>query len=168
MCTLIRSVTVALLALPVLFLVCSFLGPSFLLAPAIVLLAIYAWVWLLLRPTHFVVRQDVLEVIWPLKRRQIRRANISHVRTINRRDLKREVGWGVRVGAGGLWGGFGWLWTQRQGIVQMYISRINDLVWIECTSGRPWLISPEQPHLFIQAMAAAQTAAAQKKVPPWR
>ncbi|MGH8532002.1 MAG: PH domain-containing protein [Gammaproteobacteria bacterium] len=68
---------------------------------------------------------------------------------------KREVGWGVRVGAGALWGGFGWLWTQRRGIVQMYISRINDLVWIECTSGRPWLISPEQPHLFIQAMAAA-------------
>jgi hypothetical protein len=31
-----------------------------------------------------------------------------------------EVGWSMRVGAGGLWGGFGWLWTERRGIVQMY------------------------------------------------
>ena len=27
-----------------------------------------------------------------------------------------EVRWGMRVGAGG----FGWLWTERRGIVQMY------------------------------------------------
>lgn len=32
-----------------------------------------------------------------------------------------EVDWGMRVvGAGELRGGFGWLWTERRGIVQMY------------------------------------------------
>ena len=120
------------------------------------LVAIYSWVWLRFRPTQFVVHQDVLEVIWPLKRRQISRASIADVRIVNRRDLKSQVGWGMRVGAGGLWGGFGWLWTQRRGIVQMYISRMNDLVWIELTAGRPWLLSPERPQEFVQALSSSQ------------
>ena len=155
-----RVMTLVLLALPILFGLSAVFGRAGLIAPTIWLVAIYAWVWLRLRPTQFVVHQDVLEVIWPLKRRQIPRDSISGVRIVNRRELKLQVGWGVRVGAGGLWGGFGWLWTQRRGIVQMYISRINNLVWIERTAGRPWLISPERPQEFVQALSSSQSAAA--------
>ena len=110
----------------------------------------------------FVVHQDVLEVIWPLKRRQIERENIAGVRTIDNKELRREIGWGVRVGAGGLWGGFGWLWTQQRGIVQMYISRTNDLVWIEFANGRPWLITPEHPEAFVRALSSKSNAVAQQ------
>jgi hypothetical protein len=58
----------------------------------------------------------------------------------------------MRVGAGGLWGGFGWLWTQRRGIVQMYVSRTDDFVWIERPGERSWLITPERPKAFVRAM----------------
>ena len=160
MCMMMRIITLALLALPVLF-VLSAVFAIF----AIFLVAIYSWVWLRFRPTQFVVHQDVLEVVWPLKRRQISRDSISDVRIVNRRDLKPQLGWGMRIGAGGLWGGFGWLWTQRRGIVQMYISRFDDLVWIERTAGRPWLISPERPQEFAQALSSSQSVAAQPAVP---
>jgi hypothetical protein len=165
MCMMIRIITLVLLALPVLFVLSTVFGRALLIAPTILLVAIYSWVWLRFRPTQFVVHQDVLEVIWPLKRRQISRDSISDVRIVNGRDLKQQVGWGMRVGAGGLWGGFGWLWTQRRGIVQMYISRINDLVWIDRTAGRPWLISPERPQEFVQALSSSQSVAAHPAVP---
>lgn len=163
--TMIRIITLGLLALPVLFVLSAVFGRALLIAPTILLVAIYSWVWLRFRPTQFVVHQDVLEVIWPLKRRQISRDSISDVRIVNCRDLKTLVGWGIRVGAGGLWGGFGWLWTQRRGVVQMYISRINDLVWIDRSAGRPWFISPERPQEFVQALSSSQSVAAQPAVP---
>ena len=164
--TMIRTITLVLLALPVLFVLSAVFGRAFLIAPTILLVAIYFWIWLRFRPTQFVVHQDALEVIWPLKRRQISRDTIADVRIVNGRDLKPQVGWGMRVGAGGLWGGFGWLWTQRRGIVQMYISRINDLVWIDRTTGRPWLISPERPQEFVQALSRSQSVATQPPVVP--
>ena len=61
----------------------------------------------------------------------------------------------MRVGGGALWGGFGWLWTQRRGIVQMYISRTDGFVWIERVGDRPWLITPAQPAAFVRALSSA-------------
>lgn len=76
------------------------------------------------------------------------------MRLIDKGELQREIGWGMRVGAGGLWGGFGWLWTQRRGIVQMYISRTDGFVWIERISGQPWLITPDEPESFVRALSS--------------
>jgi hypothetical protein len=104
---------------------------------------------------RFVVYPDRLEVRWPLKRRSIPRKDITEVRLIDKRALHNEMGWGMRVGAGGLWGGFGWLWTQRRGIVQMYISRTDGFVWIERVGDRPWLITPAQPAAFVRALSSA-------------
>ena len=98
------------------------------------------------------MHQEVLEVIWPLKRRELPREAIVNARVIDAQELRAEIGTGMRVGAGGLWGGFGWLWTKRRGIVQMYISRTDRFVWIDCASGRPWLITPEQPEAFVHAL----------------
>jgi hypothetical protein len=114
--------------------------------------AIYAWIWLRFRPTHFVVREQTFEVLWPLKRRVIPRNSISKVRLLDRDTLKQEIGWGMRLGAGGLGGGFGWLWTKRRGVVQMYVSRTDKFVWIDCKQGRSWLITPEQPDDFVRAL----------------
>jgi hypothetical protein len=154
MCPLILRLTVVMAALPVAFLIAAALGARLLGAPALILLLIYGWVWTRFRPTAFVVLPHVLEVIWPLKRRQIRREQISAVRIIDRHELRRHVGWGMRVGAGGLWGGFGWLWTSRKGIVQMYVSRLDRFVWIERGSERPWLITPVQPEAFVSALTS--------------
>ncbi len=152
MCNVIKILTLVLLALPLIFVAGSLFGNRLLWGPAFLVIAIYSWVWLRFRPKLFVVRPGMLEVVWPLKHRRIPRGDISGVLLINRKELKREVGWGLRVGAGGLWGGFGWLWTQRRGVVQMYISRIDRFVWIERTSNWPWLITPEEPEEFVRVL----------------
>jgi hypothetical protein len=153
MSRLILVLTVGLLALPVVFLANAVFGKGLLVAPALILLGIYSWVWLRFRPSLFVVHPGALEVVWPFKRLVLRRDGISGVRLIEGRELRSETGWCMRVGAGGLWGGFGWLWTERRGIVQMYVSRTDGFVWIERTNGRPWLITPEQPEGFVRALS---------------
>jgi hypothetical protein len=59
-------------------------GPLFgrrpLAVPALFIIAIYAWVWLRFRPSKFIVYRAGLQVIWPLKRREIPREDISNVR----------------------------------------------------------------------------------------
>ncbi len=154
MSPLIRWLTILLLSLPVLFLLMSGSGAWFLSLPAVLLILIYAWVWLRFRPHTFVIHPDAIEVIWPLKRRSILRNEITAARLVDGEELTREIGWGTRVGAGGLWGGFGWLWTRRRGIVQMYISRTDGYVWIERGERRPWLLTPAQPEEFIRALRA--------------
>jgi len=158
MSPLIRGLTIGLLVLPVIFLAAAYAFPSGrwgvspLFAPAVFLVAIYAWIWLGFRPTRFVVKPDAIDVIWPLKRRTIARSSIAEARLVDRAELRRKVGWGARVGAGGLWGGFGWLWTQKRGIVQMYVSRTDRFVWLERGSERAWLITPEEPEAFVRAL----------------
>jgi hypothetical protein len=158
MSPLIRGLTLGLWALPLAFVAGAVYGRAPLAIPALFFVAIYAWIWLRFRPTRFVVRPGVLEVIWPLKRRDIPRGEISDVRLIDGRELRKEIGWGMRVGAGGMWGGFGWLWTRKRGIVQMYVSRTDRFVWIERAGERPWLITPERPEEFVHALAPAGQA----------
>lgn len=160
MCPIVGRITLVMAALPVAFLVAGTIGPRPLWGPALLLVIIYGWVWTRFRPTAFVVHAGTLEVVWPLKRRHIRRDQISAVCLIDRQELRRRVGWGMRVGAGGLWGGFGWLWTSRRGIVQMYVSRLDRFVWIERGTERPWLITPDQPEAFLDALTTSSARGA--------
>jgi Bacterial PH domain len=146
-------VTLVLLPLPLVFLVLGALWTPLLFAPAGFILVIYAWIWLLARPTAFVVRPRAVEITWPLKRGEIPRDDIQSVRIIDRPTLRRETGWGMRVGAGGLFGAFGYLWTTRRGLVRMFVSRTDRFVWIERRSERPWLITPDQPDAFVRALS---------------
>ena len=155
MCTRIRLLTLALLALPLVFVAIALSGTRLLLGPAAFLLVIYLWIWLWFRPTGFVVQPRVLEIVWPVRRREIPRDDITAVRVIDRAELRREVGRGMRVGAGGLGGGFGWLWTEKRGVVRMYVSRADRFVWIERRSDRPWLITPDRPEEFVRALCYA-------------
>src|SRR6267142_1983026 len=128
----ILVLTIVLLSLPLVFLaLAAFWTMPLLLAPALFILVIYAWIWPLARPTAFVVQP----------------------RTIDRQTLRREAGWGMRVGAGGLFGAFGYLWTTRRGLVRMFVSRTDRFVWIERKSERPWLITPDQPDAFVRALS---------------
>jgi hypothetical protein len=146
-------ITTLLLTLPIAFLAGAlFMGYSLVLI-ALVLVGIYVWVWLRFRPRRFVVDDRSLAVIWPLKRRVIPRPDIASVRLLEREEFHQEVGTCLRIGAGGLWGGFGWLWTQRRGIVQLYVSRTDLFIWIERTGGRPWIVTPEQPENFVRALS---------------
>jgi hypothetical protein len=116
-------------------------------------LAIYLWIWIWFRPTRFVVLPHVIEIVWPIRRRWLPRNEITAARVIDRQELKELVGKTMRVGAGGLWGAFGWLWTKKRGLVRMYISRSDRFVWIERGKEQPWLLTPERPAEFVRALA---------------
>ena len=98
-------------------------------------------------------------MIWPLKRRELPCVEISNVRLVDRQALREEVGWAMRIGAGGLWGAFGLLLTKRRGLVQMYVSRTDHFVWIERSGGRPWLITPDNPENFARELSYCATEA---------
>src|SRR5882672_8072839 len=108
MSPLIWMLTLALLAIPAVFFSTAMVGRHLLTVPALCVVVMYVWVWLRFRPTRFVVYPDRLEARWPLKRRSIPHKDIAGVRRINNRALHREIGWGMRAGGGGLWGGL-WL-----------------------------------------------------------
>jgi hypothetical protein len=145
--------TVFFLVLPAILLGGAMLGRPWLWAGGFLMLGIDAWVWLRFRPSRFTVDTAGLQVFWPLKRRDIPRKDIASARVVDRQGLRREIGWGMRVGTGGIWGGFGWLWTTRRGLVQMYISRTDRFVWIERAGARPWLLTPEKPEEFVRALS---------------
>jgi len=160
MSPLILTLTLVLLALPAAFLVISLSGTRLLAVPGLFLIITYAWVWMRFGPSWFVVHPQGLEVIWPLKRRFLPCEAITNARLVDGQTLRKEVGWAMRIGAGGLWGGFGWLWTRHRGLVQMYVSRTDGFVWISRRNGRPWLITPENPDIFIRALSGCSIDAA--------
>lgn len=94
-----------LLTLPLGFLVAALSGARIQVVPCFIVLALYGWIWLRFRPSSFVVTDQSLNVIWPLKPQEIPRETISTVRLLNREELKQEIGWSLRVGAGGFGGG---------------------------------------------------------------
>lgn len=154
MSPLMLAPTLLFLTAPPALLIAGLSGKHQLWALGLLLLAIDVGVWLRFRPSRFVVQRNGLEVVWPLKRRHISRESIVSARVLNRQELRREIGWGMRIGAGGIWGGFGWLWTSRRGLVQMYISRTDRFVWIEHDGDRPWLITPEKPEEFVRVLSS--------------
>ena len=157
MSPLIAGLTVLLFLLPVVFTVAAFAWAAPLAIPAGILVALYTWVWLRFRPSRFVVGADGVSIVWPLKRARIPLSDIASARVLDRPELKAEIGWGLRVGAGGLWGGFGRLQTGNRGSLHLFVSRLDRFVWIECRDDRPWLITPERPEDFIGALTAAIT-----------
>jgi hypothetical protein len=157
MSPLIRALTLVLLALPLAFAVLAATSHGAVRSPALVVAALlgvlYAAVWLFYRPRGFSVSPREVKIEWPLRRRSIARVEIVSARLVSARDVKQELGFCMRIGVGGLWGGFGWLWTSRRGLVDFYVSRTDELVLIERRAGRPLLITPDRAADFVRALA---------------
>ncbi len=77
------------------------------------LLLLDAGVWLFWRPTRLEVDGATLRIVWPLRTRVIGRTAIESVRVVAACDLRPQYGAGIRIGVGGLWGGFGLFKTRR-------------------------------------------------------
>ena len=120
-------------------------------------------VWLYARPNRFEVSSQGLAIVWPLRHRLIPAREILRARPIETWELRQEVGLGARIGVGGLWGQFGWLWTMRGGTLITYVSRTDGLVLIERRSGWPLLITPAHRDDFVRAL---QSALAGSVTPP--
>ena len=79
------------------------------------------------------------------------RDQVLSVEVYRGRQFHQLHGTGLRFGAGGLWGSFGWVWTPL-GAYEAYLSRDRDLVVVRCADRRPMLLSPADPVGFAQAM----------------
>lgn len=90
-------------------------------------------------------------IAWPLRSRRIERTELRSARSFTTKEFRRDYGFAVRIGVGGLWGGFGLLWT-RPKTFEMYVSRTDGLVIVECDNSRPLLITPERPEEFVHAV----------------
>jgi Bacterial PH domain len=139
------AITIPLLLLAPLFLILSRWSPPLFVA-GLLLVVVYAGVWLTMRPRELRLDESALEIRFPLRRWTIKRAEIASARVLTRAELKGELGPGVRVGVGGLFGTFGLLWTRKHSWVSCYVSRIDGLVLIERRGVRPLVVSPEAPH----------------------
>ncbi len=155
MCGTIGGLTLAMLALPVLV-TAGFLqglpAPALWLPTSIVLLYLSIWLWW--RPSRFELDPSGLTIRWPLRRQHIPWHQIGAARELGRSELRGELGFAARIGAGGVWGGFGWLWSSRRGLLDLYVSRTDGLVIIERRPGRALLITPEQPREFTSEVRA--------------
>jgi hypothetical protein len=116
------------------------------------MLMIYAGIWLWLRPARFELTESDLVVVFPGRRLLVPRASIAGARLLAREEFRPLFGWAFRVGAGGLWGGFGWLWTSKRGRVDMFISRLDRCVLLERTGAPPLLLSAEPAGPLIAAL----------------
>jgi hypothetical protein len=153
MSPLIRGITIPLLLLPLILAICALIfRQSLLNIPVIFLILLYAFVWLWCRPYKFVLTSHNLQIVFPVWCRQIPMQSISNTRIISAKTFKQEFGWAIRIGVGGLWGGFGWLWTQNKGFVEFYISQTDNLFLIEHSNGNNLLITPTKPQEMLQIM----------------
>ena len=121
-------------------------------ACAVFLFLIYAWIWFYWRPDSFRLETTALVLEFPRRQMAIDLSQVQGVQLYESyADFTAEWGFGIRIGAGGLFGAFGWLKTPK-GTLQMYISRSSDLVVVELADRKPLLITPEQAQEFVKAL----------------
>lgn len=126
-------------------------------AVAVLIAASYGVIWLALRPRAFVITPDALELEWPIRKRSIPREAIVSVTKRDKAELARELGRMMRIGAGGVWGGFGQAATAR-GRYELWISRTDWMIVIECEGRRGLLVTPDDPDRFVAELASRARA----------
>ena len=158
MSPLIRGLTIFLLLLPVVFVAIGALGGGpagvVLLATGALIALLYASIWWGGRPSRFLVTDAALTIVWPVRRAVVPRHDVAGARVMTLREFRDEYGNTVRVGAGGLFGTFGWLWSRRGGWLDVYVTNLGDWVVVERRSGRPLVLSPADPEGFAAALAS--------------
>ena len=153
----IRVVTAAILPLPALILAFGLLGPKAvlpsLLAGSAIVCGLWVCVWCWFRPTRFEVGPNGMLIVWPWRQRLVKRDEIAGAVEMSNRDFLAQYGRGARVGAGGLWGGFGLLMTKKE-TLDLYASRADRFVLVHRRQGRTMLLTPERPEQFVDAVRA--------------
>ncbi|WP_448572583.1 hypothetical protein, partial [Trichothermofontia sp.] len=99
MSPLIRNLTIGLLLLPVGFAIAALLQPQGELAGvALVLVILYAGVWLGCRPVAFEVTDRDLVIVFPVWQRRLSLATITAAQPMSATAFAQRFGWAVRVG----------------------------------------------------------------------
>ncbi|NJK61283.1 MAG: hypothetical protein HC921_00080 [Synechococcaceae cyanobacterium SM2_3_1] len=147
----IRGLTYRLWGLPLLLGGIGFWQQDqLLIMVAVTLVVLFTLNGLGCRPSHIDLTSTSLHLVFPLWQRVLPLQTLLQVRLLESLGLKQELGWAVRIGVGGLGGTFGWLWTQKRGLVEVYLSASEELVLVERQQGFPLLITPENLPQFVQ------------------
>ncbi len=110
---------------------------------------VIAGVWCYARPSGFELTSDRLCIRFPLRTREVPLSDVVQ----GGRITKDEVGFVLRLcGAGGLWGGFGLMWSRNVGKFDAYISSLHAMVRIDRRDARPLVISPADPDAFVREL----------------
>lgn len=150
----IRALSLVLVLLGVGFVVMSRFDRRVASLPAALLLGLAAVVWLVWRPSRFVLAPGKLALEYPVRTKRIALAGLEAAEVITSGGFKERFGWALRVGVGGLFGGFGWLRTGK-GWVEMDISRVDGMVLLTFAGRMPLLLTPEDPEAFIDSVQQA-------------
>lgn len=101
------------------------------------------------RPSRFELSPEGLRVVWPVRQRMLPLADLHWVEAVSKHELRQRYGTGMRVGAGGFLGGFGWYVTGA-GKFHFYVSRVDYAVLVHVRGDHPWMITPERPMEFVE------------------
>jgi hypothetical protein len=126
-------------------------GPLWL--PGALVLVLSAAVYVVWRPSAFEVGDRALTLRFPVRSKTITLSGLASAQRLDRAGFRQRFGAALRVGVGGLFGGFGWLWTSK-GWVEMDISRSDDLVLLEWRGRMPLLLTPVEADAFLAAVKA--------------
>lgn len=168
MSTALAILTWLLLVVPIALMYSSFTVPSptssVLFGTVGFFILIYASVYFIWRPTRFEVTPAELRIVWPIRQRSILMSAVEEVKLVTSQEFRKEHGYGMRIGAGGLFGAFGLL---RCGPVtfSMWISRTDWYVIVKLRNDRPLLITPSNPERFVDLVTRSAKLSAGGRAP---
>jgi hypothetical protein len=156
MSPLILGLTVLLLAMPVLFIGIGIFIPAptqtVMLITGVLIVLLYLGIWVYARPSSYHVTPAELTILWPVRRKPIPRHDVASARVMDLSSFRSEYGNTIRIGAGGLFGTFGWLWSRKAGRLDVYVTNLGPWVVVERRASRPLILSPEDPEGFADAL----------------
>jgi hypothetical protein len=118
----------------------------------LMIVVLFVCIWVFMRPSRFELSRSGLEIVWPGRNSLIPLNDITGAEILSKADFSQRFGRGMRVGAGGLGGGFGLLMTTRGPTMSFYISRVDRFVLVSRVSARNLLITPEDPERFVETL----------------
>ena len=144
------SLTVVSWSLPAVFLTLSYFVEA--VRPTM----LYVWLWW--RPGTFSLGEGDLRLRFPLRTLVVPLSEVEGCDLWQQADLKSRYGKTTRVGAGGLWGGFGRLRSSSKEWIEFYISRQSDYVHIRRKGTIALLITPERASEFVAELETSLNA----------
>ena len=151
---LVGGVTGILLFIPISFVIAGAWGTQPLLVVGLLVALLYGLVAVAFRPKGFLVSDSDLAIQWPVRQMVYPVSTLTSAEVLTASDFYQQFRWTVRVGAGGLFGTFGWLWT-AQGWVTTYASRHDTFVLVRRAKGSPLLITPDRAEEFVSILMRA-------------
>ncbi|MBI2373199.1 MAG: hypothetical protein HYV07_04305 [Deltaproteobacteria bacterium] len=151
------AMTVVTSALPLALVWAARLAPSpvreLLYGAAAFVVVLYVAIAVLMRPILFSLSKDGIELVWPTRRRRVPLEGVVRARVLDPKELRRETGYAMRVGAGGFLGAFGWAMTGK-GTMELWVTRTDKVVFVERRDGKSLLITPAQPERFVEELTS--------------